>query len=216
MMPLPDDRPLVTRDLRDALGPIRGKSLYGTLELAHLVGLNMGAWSALVRDARGERPLRLHPTAAIMLRYLEGHPEAMLPPLAVGSPVDLHAALGRAGLQLSKRDLAITLGCEASAGSRWTRQEVARTLPVVRRACALLLAPHDAGETRRRWEAWTVCAAIEARCRGFDGDFPRVATWFAPGEIVMPKPRGSAGYQGALRRRLTIEEAQEAAAAVAA
>ena len=88
LMPLPSDRPLVTRDLIDFMLPTgTGCRLYSTDEVRNLTGLSMQAWSNLVRDSNLANPARLHPTLAIMLRWLELRPHAEMHHLGVACTI---------------------------------------------------------------------------------------------------------------------------------
>lgn len=211
-MPLPSNRPIRTTDAVSFVKPGVG-SLHKTLEAMHLLGMSPGGWTALMKDSKRRDPALLQPTLAVLLRWMAKHPRATMPALASASPVELRRILVEAGEAITMRDLAIALGAEESAGSRWHRQN--DYSPAIRRACALLIAPDTPGETVRRWNAWVQCARLEMRVRRLGNDVCEISTWYPAGLVTVPLPRGSAGQRRnrAVRRAARRTARRSAAAA---
>ncbi|WP_270933301.1 hypothetical protein [Falsiroseomonas oryzae] len=197
-MALPVDRPLLTTDVVPALGldrPVKER-LHSTLEAAWLLGLDGGGWAAVQNDTSDGPPSLLGPSQAILLRWLERWPHAVLRRMGVASPRELYLQLQEAGCVISRRNYGLALGCDGSAGSRWLNSSDESASPIVRRICAFVSGEGDPTQMTARWSDIYKCAETEAIARRGCG-LKSLRSWYAEHEAVVPRQKGCAGLRWA-------------------
>lgn len=133
-------------------------------DMAWLLGAFPGRWSAIVRDARLNPDRLADPCHALLLRWAIQHSTdtpSLYAPEAGVLLRRLRAVIG----DLTAKRFAVTLGWDASAGSRWHLQG-SPIGPAGRRALAFLDGP--AKRLAANWRQWAANAEVEASLRGFD------------------------------------------------
>lgn len=134
-------------------------------DMAWLLGATSNRWSSIVRDIRLTPEQLAEPCHALVLRWMTLHPTAS-PTLHAPEAGAFLAQLRDIGKRITAKSFALSLGWDATAGSRWLRHR-APIGPAGRRALSLLnhTSPQRLADN---WRKWTANAAQEARLRGID------------------------------------------------
>ena len=192
-MDLPADRPLTSADALAALGlprdPRRRAAWNAGCDAAWLLGLHPDAWRAVVHDACSAMPCLLRPSLAILLRWLATRSVPIIVCYDGPGPRDLCAALAHAGRPIGLSDLAVALGCSASAAAGWAR-DATKPDAALRRLCGALLGGGTTACLVQRWRVWLDCARQEAALRSLGTDLSAICDWHVPWAPIVPRGRG--------------------------
>jgi hypothetical protein len=192
-MRLPADRPVATSDVLSALNlprdPRCRAKRYDTCDAAWLLGLTREAWRAIVHDACSTRPSLLRPSQAILLRWLATQSAPLLVCHDGPGPRHLGAALARAGATVRLSELAVALGCRATAAARWAHDD-ADADTALRRICGALLGGGTNAHLIYHWRVWLACARQEAALRGLGTDLAAIPDWNVSWAPIVPRGRG--------------------------
>lgn len=192
-MRLPADRPLTSADALSALGlprdPRRRAAWNAGCDAAWLLGLTREAWRAVVHDACSERPSLLRPSQAIFLRWLAAQSAPLLVCRDGFGPRDVCAALAHTGRPVGLCDLAVALGCSASAATGWARDN-AEPDAALRRICGALLGGSINANLVQRWRVWLDCARQESSLRGLGTELSSISDWHVTWAPIVPRGRG--------------------------
>jgi hypothetical protein len=192
-MRVPADRPVATSDVLSALNlprdPRHRAKLDDASDAAWLLGLTPDAWRAVVHDACSTAPCLLRPSQAIFLRWLATRSVPILVCYDGFGPRHLGAALAHAGRPVGLSDLAVALGCSASAAAGWARDD-AEPDAALRRICGALLGGGTNACLAQRWRVWLDCARQEASLRGLGADLSAMSGWHVPWAPIVPRGRG--------------------------
>ena len=184
---IPADRP-VTADI--LLSVIDNLPLPSPIKFG-IFGLSQNAVGRLRADSGVEGLAHLvTPPRAILARFLATDQDLVLP-LAfptVSEFVDHLDAVLPAPADL--RTIALTLGREESAASRWSRGENLSAYPAIRTMMALVSI--DPTKTKRRWELLSRMANREARLRGIES-LDKAGSWGAKIQPWLPSNMSNGG-----------------------
>ena len=157
---IPEDRPVLGRDAE----AMRYKLNLTVGEMRFALGLAIQHWTAKVRDEENV-PIR-NVTIALILRYLDKHPENC-PILPAPDMKKIHGKTG-----WSNQAFSLALGCHSTAAVRWLAGDTNPSQPVNR------LARHLEYEADRDNLAyWTGLVLQEAKVRGLGNIFEGHDTW---------------------------------------
>ncbi|HIJ61488.1 MAG TPA: hypothetical protein HPQ04_02225 [Rhodospirillaceae bacterium] len=134
-------------------------------EFCWLVGATPCRWSSLQRDWRLTPERLASPPLALLVRWMAKHP-ADSPSLFAPDPSKFLRKLRGAIGDITAKSFALSLGWDATAGSRWVRR-TSPIRPTGRRALGLL-DDQNPERVAAKWAEWTENAFQEARLRGID------------------------------------------------
>lgn len=162
---IPFSRPVVGKDL-DA---IRQQFGLLTSDACFVFGLSITRWMQIVRQ-KPDEPVK-DPTLALMVRFLEEHPETLVIPDYPTVP-DMYEYINSIQTTDQKR-FSILFGSEASAAYRWLRSN-SRQSPAVSRLMHLLKVALNSRSPAQKWkliESWSKIVAKEGVARGIPDVF---------------------------------------------
>ena len=124
-------------------------------------------FSGKALSSQAERsPVLVTPPRAILARFLATNQDHVLP-LAFPTVAEFVDHLGAVLPDPPElRTIALTLGREESAASRWSRGENLSAYPAIRTMMAMVSI--DPAKTKQRWELLSWMAHREARLRGIE------------------------------------------------
>jgi len=166
---IPNTRPVLGKDL----DTVRQQCGLLTADACWLFGLSMTRWMQIVRQGP-DLPVK-DPTLALLVRFLDEHPEALFMPKfpSVDEVYDLVEST-----QVDKKGLAqrfsVFLGSEGSAANRWRRGAGTRQSPAVLRLMLCLKSAMLARQPESRAElldGWRKTVDLEGQARKVDDVF---------------------------------------------
>lgn len=175
---IPRNRPVYGKDLetiKQQLGLL-------TADACWLFGLSITRWTKIVRQCP-EDPVR-DPTIAMLVRFLDQHPECSLIPTFPGVE-EMFEMINEIEPTDQKR-FSVIFASEASAAYRW-RQPDGRQSPAVARlmlCMKLALQARDRTEQKALLDDWKDALRDEAYARGVERDVLETGKWAPRGETA--------------------------------
>lgn len=179
---IPYTRPVLGKDL----DTVRQQCGLLTADACWLFGLSMTRWMQIVRQGP-ELPVK-DPTLALLVRFLDEHPEALFMP-KFPSVDEVYGLVE--STQIDKKGLAqrfsVFLGSEGSATNRWRRGAGSRQSPAVLRLMLCLKSAMLARQPESRaelLEGWRKTVDLEGKARGV-ADVFKEGKWNYDGVAAM-------------------------------
>lgn len=168
---IPDNRPVLGKDL-DTI-----KQEFGmlTADACWLFGLPITKWMNIVRK-EPDKPIS-DPTLALLIRFLDQHPELNLIPKFPEASEMFEMVKGIQ--DVDQKRFSLMFGSESSAAYRWLREDAPRMSPSVGRLmyyvrmALLAAAPSKRADLLEQWRRTVL---QEGRARGVEDVF-KACTW---------------------------------------